>query len=135
MSDNESSSAWPEDQPLFHAGELEAQRRVGVLDKMERQGRRGVRSLMPDQHRQFFAQLPFMLAGAVDADGQPWATILTGAPLADVLVPGADVGLLGIELPTRRRNRANGTLEPSAPGTLTVRVDQSFGKCPQYIQQ
>lgn len=157
MSDKESSFAWPEDQPLFHAGELEAQRRVGVVEKMERQGRRGVRSLMPIQHRQFFAQLPFMLAGAVDADGQPWATILTGAPgfmqapqadllhiaaqpvagdpLAGVLVPGADIGLLGIELPTRRRNRANGTLEPSAPGTLTVRVDQSFGNCPQYIQQ
>ena len=151
------SSAWPEDQPLFHAGELEVQRRVGVVEKMERQGRRGVRSLMPDQHRQFFAQLPFILAGAVDADGQPWATMLTGAPgfvqapqpdllqiaarpvagdpLAGLLEPGADIGLLGIELPTRRRNRANGTLEPCAPGTLAVRVDQSFGNCPQYIQQ
>src|SRR5471032_624939 len=80
MSDIASSSAWPEDQPLFHAGELEAQRRVGVVDKMELQGRRGVRSLMPSQHRQFFQQLPFILAGAVDADGQPWATILSGAP-------------------------------------------------------
>ena len=157
MSDIASSSAWPEDQPLFHAGELEAQRRVGVVDKMELQGRRGVRSLMPSQHRQFFQQLPFILAGAVDADGQPWATILSGAPgfvqapqpdllhiaarpvagdpLAEVLVAGADIGLLGIELPTRRRNRANGTLEPSAAGTLSVRVDQSFGNCPQYIQQ
>lgn len=156
MADTELSYAWPESQPLFHAGELEAQRRVGVVDKMERQGRRAVRSLMPDQHREFFAQLPFIMAGAVDADGQPWATILTGAPgfvqapqadllriaarpvagdpLAGVLEPGADIGLLGIELPTRRRNRANGQLEASAPGTLTVRVNQSFGNCPQYIQ-
>ncbi|WP_295994024.1 pyridoxamine 5'-phosphate oxidase family protein [Rugamonas sp.] len=156
MSDIESSSVWPEGRPLFHAGELEAQRRVGVADKMERQGRRAMRSLMPDQHRQFFAHLPFIVAGAVDADGQPWATIMTGAPgfvrapqadllhiaalpvagdpLAGVLAPGADIGLLGIELPTRRRNRANGKLVPSAPGTLAVRVHQSFGNCPQYIQ-
>ena len=27
---------------------------------------------MPEQHREFFAQLPFVIAGTVDHTGQPW---------------------------------------------------------------
>lgn len=33
---------------------------------------------MPDQHRTFFAQLPFILIGALDSNRQPWATVLAG---------------------------------------------------------
>ncbi|MFX5493875.1 pyridoxamine 5'-phosphate oxidase, partial [Acinetobacter baumannii] len=47
---------------------------------------------------------------------------------------GAPVGLLGIEMHTRRRNRMNGVLAPLADG-WRVQVDQSFGNCPRYIQQ
>ena len=35
---------------------------------------------MPDQHRQFYAQLPFIVAGSVDPQGDAWATLLTGDP-------------------------------------------------------
>ena len=28
---------------------------------------------MPEQHREFFAQLPFVIASTVDQTGQPWA--------------------------------------------------------------
>ena len=44
------------------------------------------------------------------------------------------VGLLGIELETRRRNRMNGTVPRHRRGGFAVAVDQSFGNCPQYIQ-
>ncbi|XQF90355.1 pyridoxamine 5'-phosphate oxidase family protein [Pseudoalteromonas espejiana] len=48
---------------------------------------------------------------------------------------GAPIGLLGIELSTRRRNRLNTTVtEVVNSNTINLKVDQSFGNCPQYIQ-
>ena len=147
---------WGRAESPFHAGEIAIQRRAGVADKMAPHGRRAIRSFMPEQHRLFFAQLPFLVAGTVDRTGQPWATILTGRPgfvatpddrtltigagprpgdpAAEGLAAGAPIGLLGIELPTRRRNRANGVVTALAPDGFTVAVWQSFGNCPKYIQ-
>lgn len=144
----------PQESP-FHAGEAAVQARLGVRDKMEAIGRKVMRSVMPDQHRAFFEQLPFIVVGATDAAGQPWASLLAGPPgflhspeperLVLDIVPSTDdpvaaawqtggaVGLLGIELPTRRRNRVNGILTPH-PGGAELRVTQSFGNCPKYIQ-
>ncbi|WP_026190855.1 2Fe-2S iron-sulfur cluster-binding protein [Methylobacterium sp. WSM2598] len=141
--------------PTWHPGEKAIQERVGVAAHMEEVGRRVVRDAMPDQHRAFFAQIPFVVLGSVDGRGEAWATLLAGRPGfiasptprlltidagGDAADPasagmreGEPVGLLGIELHTRRRNRANGVLRASAGG-LSVAVDQSFGNCPQYIQ-
>jgi uncharacterized protein len=141
----------------WHEGERQIQARVGSAERLARVGGRAIRPFMPDQHRQFFAQLPFLVVGSVDADGFPWASILAGAPgfarspdprslviaarpvagdpLADALTPGARLGILGIELPTRRRNRMNGRVTAIDEGSFTVAVDQSFGNCPQYIQR
>lgn len=115
-----------------------------------------IRNWMTDQHRTFFRLLPFLPVATSDADGAPVATILTGHPgfitspdpmtlhIANQLDPGdpvtrhliagAPVGILGIDLATRRRNRLNGTLRSVGPDGLTVSVKQSFGNCPQYIQ-
>ncbi|MDF3833576.1 pyridoxamine 5'-phosphate oxidase family protein [Cupriavidus basilensis] len=147
---------WPHAESPFHAGEQAAQQRAGKREQMEAAGRRVVRPAMPEHHRLFFAQLPFVLVGAVDGEGMPWATMLSGAPgfmqapdpghlhigghvlagdpLADALHPGADIGLLGIELHTRRRNRMNGRLLAADEAGMTVAVTQSFGNCPRYIQ-
>jgi predicted pyridoxine 5'-phosphate oxidase superfamily flavin-nucleotide-binding protein len=136
--------AWP-----FHPGEREAQRRAGV-----RSAGGGIRHAMPDQHRAFFQALPFVIAGGVDA-GWPVATVWAGRPgfvaspdprtlrvapgldPADpgsrAFAPGAPFGLLGIEFPTRRRNRANGIVAGAGPDGLVLDVRQSFGNCPQYI--
>jgi predicted pyridoxine 5'-phosphate oxidase superfamily flavin-nucleotide-binding protein len=135
----------------FHAGELLAQQLAGG-------GPPGfaIRDFMPDQHRNFFPLLPFLCVGALDHAGWPLATLLTGAPgfvssptphtlaigadAADgdpargLLVEGAAIGLLGIELPTRRRNRANGVLARSGGDGLLMEVHQSFGNCPKYIR-
>jgi predicted pyridoxine 5'-phosphate oxidase superfamily flavin-nucleotide-binding protein len=56
-----------------------------------------------------------------------------GDPAAPDFAAGADIGLLGIDLSTRRRNRANGRIV-TRDGGLTVHIAQSFGNCPQYIQ-
>jgi predicted pyridoxine 5'-phosphate oxidase superfamily flavin-nucleotide-binding protein len=140
----------------FHAGELDAQRRAGVADIAGQRGQCSIRDHMPDQHREFFAQLPFMLLAGVDRDGQPWPSFrvgepgfvaspdertlriagreLPGDPLHETWQSGAPVGGLGIELPTRRRNRVNGVITAIDRDALTLSVSQSFGNCPQYIQ-
>lgn len=140
--------------PVWHRGELQLQQHAGVAEHMAEVGQRVVRDYMPDQHRTFFAQLPFVVVGSVDADGNAWATLLegppgflsspvpealdirahlhTGDPAAAGFQPGAAIGLLGIELHTRRRNRLNGVLS-AHNGDLRLRVEQSFGNCPRYI--
>src|SRR6266567_986061 len=60
----------------FHVGELQAQARAGVAPPAGA----GIRDFMPDQHRAFFAQLPFVLLGAIDDRGWPAASVLTGPP-------------------------------------------------------
>lgn len=47
---------------------------------------------------------------------------------------GSSVGLLGLEMDTRRRNRANGIIVRAEPKRLHVHVMESFGNCPKYIQ-
>ncbi|MBD2229975.1 pyridoxamine 5'-phosphate oxidase family protein [Phormidium tenue] len=148
--------SWSYEQSPFHAGELAIQTRLGVQERLDRQGRRIIRDYLPDQHRDFFAQLSYVLVGTVASDSQPWASVLVGEPrfitspdrdtlhiaaqplfgdpLHTTLTVGADIGLLGIELNTRRRNRLNGTITAIQPEGFTVAVGQSFGNCPQYIQ-
>lgn len=140
----------------FHEGERAVQERVGVRDKIAAVGERVFRDFMPEQHREFFKQLPFLVTGSVDAHGQPWASVLanppgfiespdprrlaihaqplTADPLAQTLADGAPIGLLGIQPHMRRRNRVNGVIEKATNEGFSVRVRQSFGNCPKYIQ-
>ena len=139
----------------FHAGEQALQARAGVQAQLAQIGPRVMRDHMPDQHREFFGLLPFVVVGSVDAQGQPWASVLAGAPgfmrspdprhlhvraqamphdpLQRTLQEGAALGLLGIQPHTRRRNRMNGTAHLRDDG-FVVEVGQSFGNCPKYIQ-
>jgi predicted pyridoxine 5'-phosphate oxidase superfamily flavin-nucleotide-binding protein len=141
----------------FHAGEQTIQSLAGVRDRIELRGRAVIRDYMPEQHRTFFAALPFMVVGLADQNGHPWATTLSGPPgfmnsakenlltikawldpgdpLHSCIRDGAPVGGLGIELSTRRRNRVNGRIENCIIGEgFSIRVQQSFGNCPKYIQ-
>jgi uncharacterized protein len=190
-------SGWPHAESPFHDGERAAQQRAGIGDKLEGPGRRLIRDFMPDEHRELFEKLPYLVVGAADDAGRLWATMLAGEPglvqtpdeqtlrvaalpvvgdpMRELLSaatsedressaatdaspdhsagveivdrerrpPDPDetagaarraVGILGIELATRRRNRANGELIAADEHGFTVRVRQSFGNCPQYIQ-
>ncbi len=64
----------------WHRGEIALQKNAGAYERMNDMGKRVVRSYMPEQHRQFFAQLPFAVFGSVDTHGDPWATMLAGKP-------------------------------------------------------
>ncbi|MFJ4068880.1 pyridoxamine 5'-phosphate oxidase family protein [Pseudomonas sp. NPDC089996] len=140
----------------WHAGEKRLQEHVGVSERMDVFGQKVVRDHMPDQHRAFYQQLPFIVAATVDRGGKPWATLLEGPegfvsspdprqllidthpasddPATQGLAAGGAIGLLGIELHTRRRNRINGLIAQATDGQLAVQVEQAFGNCPQYIQ-
>lgn len=52
----------------------------------------------------------------------------------DAVRIGALVGLLCIELSTRRCNRMNGPATGRGERHFCVRVQRSFGNCPVYIQ-
>jgi len=135
----------------FHEGELRAQALAGG-------GPPGfaIRAAMPDQHRDFFAMLRYMLVATINRDGWPVASIVTGSagfvtsPAVDRLIiapethwlqqikpllqAGQPVGMLGIDLHTRRRNRVNGVISHLDEAGMHLQVTQSFGNCPKYIQ-
>jgi predicted pyridoxine 5'-phosphate oxidase superfamily flavin-nucleotide-binding protein len=142
-------------QSPWHEGELTLQRSAGVLDKMAAVGLRNIRHHLIQQHREFYPLLPFIVMGAVGLNGEAWATLLSGRPgfisspddktlCIDARVDPSDpaalgtedgnaVGLLGMQLETRRRNRANGTIRRSSADRFDVAVEDSFGNCPRYI--
>jgi predicted pyridoxine 5'-phosphate oxidase superfamily flavin-nucleotide-binding protein len=136
---------------VFNAHELAAQALAGGGPRGS-----GIRDFLPEQHRHFFSQMPYVLAGAVDDDGWPLATLLWGHPgfvrspdpqtlhiatLPDTedpanaaLSPNREIGILGIDFSTRRRNRVNGRIVARDSSGIRIAVGQSFGNCPQYIQ-
>lgn len=139
----------------WHAGEVALQEKAGVRQLMERQVAQ-IRNHLIEQHRLFFPLLPSIVIGAVDEQGDVWATIREGFP-GFVAIPdsraleigarvdesdpaeaglsgGKAVGLLGIQLSTRRRNRVNGVISHRQTDRLRVAVEESFGNCPQYIR-
>ncbi len=147
------------DDSPFHAGERAVQTKLGVRDRAEELGRAMIRPFVPDQHREFFSTLSYVFVGIMDDGGLPWASILTGDPgfmstlsstqlqlnvdgnqdMIQQLIPGRSVGLLGIDLSTRRRNRVNGVVSSVVDNQgamqIKITVKESFGNCPKYIQR
>ncbi|SHH11600.1 pyridoxamine 5'-phosphate oxidase family protein [Cognatishimia maritima] len=139
----------------FHEGERAAQERAGVGDMAALVGG-FIRDHLPEQHRAFHTNLPFLVVSGADASGQTWVTLVEGPdgfatspdprhinmdtvlsaddPLAAAFDAGTDIGVLGIQLATRRRNRFSGHVRPSGNG-YAIDIRQTFGNCPQYIHE
>jgi predicted pyridoxine 5'-phosphate oxidase superfamily flavin-nucleotide-binding protein len=144
----------------YHDGERQVQARAGEVAGARHNGRAVadsiVRGALP-----FLARQPMVVAGSAATDGALWASVLFGEPgflsAPDprtveldphrMAVEARDpfwrniqsdprVGLLAIELSTRRRLRINGPLYPW-PGTDRLRLDvvESYPNCPKYIQR
>ena len=146
----------PTERSPWHAGERQMQASAGAAERMDMIGAKVIRDHLPEQHRGFYPLLPYLMLGVVDAHGMPWATMIEGAPgfahspdphtlqidslpgtsdpARSALHPGAAIGLLGIDLDTRRRNRLNGRVGALGHEGFAVDVVQSFGNCPKYIQ-
>lgn len=150
------------DAKKWHAGEVFMQEKVmGPRAAEAHRALVGgfVRDFMPEQHSEFYESQPWLVAASLDADGWPRASILQrpmshplfftvdggkgfrlhpmGAMRGDLFLsnvcrPGAPVGLLGIDLVARRRNRVNGRVDANE-GSINVSEVLSFGNCPKYI--
>ncbi len=143
-------------QTPFHKGELAIQEKLGVRELVNSYAPKFVRSFLPPQHRDLLENLPFIVVGSVDAQQQPNASIVFGDPgfirspnettmqvnaaptigdaLRGNLRVGSPLGFLAIDFETRRRNRLTGKIIAVDQDGFAIKVDQSFGNCPQYIQ-
>jgi len=76
----------------WHAGERALQERFNVAERLAVLGRQVIRDYMPEQHRAFFHQLPFMVVGIHRADHHERQlvkeiAVLLGHVVADDLPP------------------------------------------------
>lgn len=144
---------------VFHEGEVALQERTGERSMALRNGGVIAASLHPAM-RSFLAEQRLLALGAPDAQGRPFAHLLFGVPgmataedgllvtlhrsrLAGTpseppwadLLPGTRLGLLAIDLATRRRLRVNGAVTALSDGAVRVAVAEVFPNCPKYIQR
>ena len=140
----------------FHAGEIAVQERARVREGATKIGRSIDDEIAPAAAH-FLVQRYTLYLGTLDAAGRPWASQLFGPPgfvgavdprtvrvdaapapgdpLLENLRADPHVGLLAIDLVTRRRFRVNGTATVGTDGTILVSVAQAYGNCPKYIQR
>jgi predicted pyridoxine 5'-phosphate oxidase superfamily flavin-nucleotide-binding protein len=110
--------------------------------------------------RPFIGKQSMVVLGSVDQKGGVWASILFGKPgflhtdtgksiLIDVpaedrdqtdpfwhdIDANASIGMLFIELGSRRRYRVNGNLIGNHAGGIEVGVIEAYPNCPKYIQR
>ena len=147
------------DQPLFHQGELEVQVLANEADIAQRNGtvvsKHIIKGALP-----FIAQQYMTVISSTDENNQIWTSVLFGKPgfisapddqhilinPQEIIEQPADplwrnievnsqVGLLIIELSTRRRLRVNGNISLLENGQYEVTVAQAYPNCPKYIQR
>src|SRR5947207_7373651 len=101
---------------MYHEGELEVQRRSGVADEAARVGRI-IGGTIPPAAARFIEARPFVIASTIDDDGRVWATPLFGnvrvtdertLRVRQARSLSGPIGILAIDLATRRRMRVNG---------------------------
>jgi predicted pyridoxine 5'-phosphate oxidase superfamily flavin-nucleotide-binding protein len=141
---------------VYHEGERAVQERAGVRAMAERIGR-GITDAISPGVAAFLAQRYTAYLASIDGVGRPWASQLVGPPgfvraLDDRTVrlaaapPETEsvrahlrenpaLGLLAIDLATRRRTRLNGTGTIADGGAIELHVEQAFANCPKYIQR
>ncbi len=139
----------------FHSGELRLQDQFGLREKLAGMARRMMHDFIPDKQRTFFESLEYLLLGTIDTNGGAFASLLTGKdgfvqtptaeqmvihtgprenqPAFDSLSVGEMVGVLGIDLSNRRRNRMHGRVTALDADSVTITVTQFYGNCPKYI--
>jgi predicted pyridoxine 5'-phosphate oxidase superfamily flavin-nucleotide-binding protein len=143
----------------FHEGERYVQERAGEREIALRTGGM-LDDEIPPRAIPFLAQQRMVAIGSTDTRGTVSASLLFGArglvtspdgqsvvldltrvdanrddPLWDNLNVGADVGLLAIELSSRRRLRINGVVRDADSARVVVTVREAYPNCPKYIQR
>ena len=144
---------------FYHAGELAMQARAQVADMANRAGRM-IAEQIPTGALAFIEQQTMLVVGSMDNQGQVWASVIFGQagfvraldpqtlemdlslaevsnedPLWSQVQSNTNVGLLLIELASRRRLRINGRIYQSDATHYRINVKQAYPNCPKYIQR
>jgi predicted pyridoxine 5'-phosphate oxidase superfamily flavin-nucleotide-binding protein len=142
----------------FHEGEIAVQVRAGEREIARH--RTIVSSRIVPGALSFLGRQRLIAISAAGEDGHLWTSVWCGhagfvtstagervridrsrlfaspgEPILSRLAMGRDVGMLAIELATRRRLRINGTVEEITATEIAVRVRESVPNCPKYIQR
>ena len=143
----------------FHDGEISVQERAGERDIARRHGA-GISSRIVPGALEFLARQRLVALSASGDDGHLWTSVWCGEPgfvqsadgqrvsilpklmaaspddpMLRRLAIGRDIGMLAIELASRRRLRINGTIEGISADEVSVIVRESVTNCPKYIQR
>ena len=146
------------DEP-FHDGEIAVQERAGERDLARRHGAAISSRIVPGA-LSFLARQRLLAVSAAGDDGHLWTSVWCGQPgfvrsadgqrvsilpslmaaspddpVLHRLSIGRDLGILGIELASRRRLRINGAVERISADEIGVLVRESVPNCPKYIQR
>jgi predicted pyridoxine 5'-phosphate oxidase superfamily flavin-nucleotide-binding protein len=147
----------PEPASPFHAGELVLQAATGVSDEAARLGR-AIATQIPSNAADFIGRQQVailattdtsarVVCSAVVGDAGAFEVVdpvtlavdcsagITGDALRDRTPEGAPIGLLFLEVATRRRYRVNGTVIAQDDTQLLIRVAEAYPNCPKYIQR
>ena len=138
----------------FHPGEGSIQMLAGVRAEAEQRGQKMLTAKLAKNQRDFFRQSHFLASSHCDANGQPWAGLITGeSGFIDIEEngnkvfvrldkannitriqprPGNALGLLGIDFESRRRNRLKATVFSTDSKQLRMIMDQGYGNCPKH---
>ena len=143
----------------YHEGELAVQQRVDETE-MARINSGALDETILAGALRFIEQQPMVVIGSMDPKGRVWVSTLFGnpgfiraldnktleldisqprsaddEPLWTNLLENPHVGLLVIELGSRRRIRINGRAKKVSAESLIIDVERAYPNCPKYIQR
>jgi predicted pyridoxine 5'-phosphate oxidase superfamily flavin-nucleotide-binding protein len=144
----------------YHEGEIAVQRAAGD-EAAARQTATMIANVVPAGAASFLSLQRMLVVASRDDAGRPWASILFGDPgfvfprdhgrvvavdrsasySPNDVLPwphlriGSPLGLLAIDLSTRRRLRVNGVVGSLTEARLELTVEQAYPNCPKYIQR
>jgi len=143
----------------YHSGELDVQKRANESDIARSNGVVVDDSILAGALR-FIEQQPMAIMSSIDSEGRIWVSTLFGDPgfvrALDVhtleidlsqphtakddplwtnLKHNLNVGLLFIELGSRRRFRISGRAKKMSADRYIIDVERAYPNCPKYIQR
>jgi predicted pyridoxine 5'-phosphate oxidase superfamily flavin-nucleotide-binding protein len=143
----------------YHDGEIAVQERTGERVAAVRNGAI-IRETLAVAAREFLALQRTVALAAVDELGRPWGSLWLGAPgflqsadarsvrvsrhlhapspgdpVHPLLTGGSAIGMLAIDLASRRRLRINGLVAATGDEDLTISIREVFPNCGKYIQR
>jgi predicted pyridoxine 5'-phosphate oxidase superfamily flavin-nucleotide-binding protein len=144
----------------YHAGEIAVQERIGEREVAVRRASIVGERLAPGA-RGFLDQQGVAAVAAEAPDGSVWVSFWCGAPgflrsdesgeyvgftaaldltapgdpVRDIVRAGSPLGMVVIDLSTRRRLRINGVVNRAAAAGFVLEVRETLGNCPKYIQR